>query len=82
MRRKRANCRNCGKAMRSDNIQRHMNVCTKDRGLGTDKVQEKIQQKYLVENSADDADSENSADDNDTEPSPPTIEHSKTVERG
>ena len=25
--------------MKSDNIQRHMNVCTKDGGLGADKVQ-------------------------------------------
>ena len=32
-RHKRANCRNCGKTMRSDNIQRHMNMCTKDGGL-------------------------------------------------
>ena len=36
---KKANCRNCGKLMRSDNIKRHMNACTKDRGLGADKVQ-------------------------------------------
>ena len=35
----RANCHNCGKTMRSDNIQRHMDVCTKDGGLGADKVQ-------------------------------------------
>ena len=36
---------NCGKPMRSDHMQRHMNVCTKTGGLGTDKVQ--VQQPSL-----------------------------------
>ena len=31
-------CHNCGKTKRSDHIQRHMNGCTKDGGLGADKV--------------------------------------------
>ena len=35
----RANCHKCGKVMRTDNIQRHMNVCMKDGTLGADKVQ-------------------------------------------
>ena len=29
----------CGKTIRCNHIQRHMNVCTKDGGLGADKVQ-------------------------------------------
>ena len=32
-------CHKCGKTMRCDHIQRHMNVCTKDGNLGAGKVQ-------------------------------------------
>ena len=41
-RNKRANCRNCGKTMRSDNIKRHMNACAKDGNSTTKKIDSSI----------------------------------------
>ena len=46
-RNKRANCRNCGKTMRSDNIQKHMNVCAKDGGLEEEEMLNKSTTKKI-----------------------------------